>query len=70
MSSEAGSRRHGAPSRPRDELAIKLALALTTPGVDVRQVVQAQRTATLRTLQELTRLKVQTDEPPIRPGCS
>lgn len=48
-------------SRPRDELAIKLALALTTPGVDVRQVVQAQRTATLRTLQELTRLKVQTD---------
>ena len=44
-------------SRPRDELAIKLALALTTPGVDVRAVVQAQRTATLRSLQELTRLK-------------
>jgi DNA-binding PadR family transcriptional regulator len=48
-------------SRPRDELAIKLALALTTPGVDVEKVVQAQRAATLRTLQELTRLKVQTD---------
>src|SRR5215468_4726924 len=29
--------------RPRDELAIKLALAITTPGVDVRQVVQSQR---------------------------
>lgn len=43
--------------RPRDELAIKLALALTTPGVDVRAVVQAQRTATMRTLQEYTRLK-------------
>jgi DNA-binding PadR family transcriptional regulator len=43
--------------RPRDELAIKLALALTTPGVDVRAVVQTQRTATMRTLQELTRLK-------------
>jgi DNA-binding PadR family transcriptional regulator len=43
--------------RPRDELAIKLALALTTPGVDVHAVVQAQRTATVRTLQELTRLK-------------
>ncbi|MFV2100334.1 PadR family transcriptional regulator [Micromonospora sp. LOL_024] len=43
--------------RPRDELAIKLALALTTPGVDVRSVVQTQRTATIRTLQELTRLK-------------
>ena len=43
--------------RPRDELAIKLALALTTPGVDVRAVVQTQRTATIRQLQELTRLK-------------
>ncbi|MBD2898370.1 hypothetical protein amrb99_73400 [Actinomadura sp. RB99] len=43
--------------RPRDELAIKLAMAVTAPGVDVRQVVQAQRTATLRTLQDLTRVK-------------
>jgi DNA-binding PadR family transcriptional regulator len=43
--------------RPRDELAIKLALALTTPGVDVQAVMQAQRTATIRTLQEYTRLK-------------
>jgi DNA-binding PadR family transcriptional regulator len=43
--------------RPRDELAIKLALALTTPGVDVRSVVQTQRTATMRMLQEYTRLK-------------
>jgi DNA-binding PadR family transcriptional regulator len=43
--------------RPRDELAIKLALALTTPGVDVRAVVQTQRSATMLTLQELTRLK-------------
>jgi DNA-binding PadR family transcriptional regulator len=43
--------------RPRDELAIKVALAVTTPGVDARGVVQAQRTATVRHLQELTRLK-------------
>lgn len=43
--------------RPRDELSIKLALAITTPGVDVRSVVQAQRVATLRTLQQYTRLK-------------
>ncbi|MFC0529646.1 PadR family transcriptional regulator [Phytohabitans kaempferiae] len=43
--------------RPRDELAIKLALALTTPGVDIRAVVQTQRTASMRTLQEYTRLK-------------
>jgi DNA-binding PadR family transcriptional regulator len=48
--------------RPRDELAIKLALALTTPGVDAREVMQTQRRATMRTLQEYTRLK-KSDEP-------
>ena len=42
---------------PRDELAIKLALAVTTPGVDVLSVVQTQRTATMTSLQEFTRLK-------------
>ncbi|WP_270886996.1 PadR family transcriptional regulator [Pedococcus sp. 5OH_020] len=42
---------------PRDELVIKLALAVTVEGVDVHRVVQAQRTATLRHLQDLTRLK-------------
>jgi len=47
----------GRTDRPRDELAIKLALALTTPGVDVQAVVQTQRGATMRTLQEYTRLK-------------
>jgi DNA-binding PadR family transcriptional regulator len=47
--------------RPRDELTIKLALALTTPGVDVRTVVQTQRSATMRTLQEYTRLKARSD---------
>ena len=41
----------------RDELAIKLALAVTVPGVDVRALIQTQRAATLRTLQEYTRLK-------------
>jgi DNA-binding PadR family transcriptional regulator len=49
--------------RPRDELAIKLALALTTPGVDVRDVLQSQRTATMRTLQEYTRLKSRGGDP-------
>ena len=42
---------------PRDELTIKLALAVTAPGVDVPAVVQSQRTATLRHLSDLTRLK-------------
>lgn len=44
-------------SRPRDELTIKLALAVTVPDVDVPAVLQAQRTQTLRSLQDLTRLK-------------
>src|SRR5256714_10654925 len=42
----------GRGDRPRDELAIKLALAITTPGVDVASVVQTQRSATMRALQE------------------
>ncbi|MFB4310810.1 PadR family transcriptional regulator [Actinomadura sp. GTD37] len=54
--------------RPRDELAIKLAMAVTTPGVDVAAVVQSQRTATLRTLQDLTRLKAGAPAVPAEPG--
>jgi DNA-binding PadR family transcriptional regulator len=53
----------GRNDRPRDELAVKLSLALTTPGIDVRSVVQTQRTATMRTLQEFTRLKARGGEP-------
>jgi DNA-binding PadR family transcriptional regulator len=49
--------------RPRDELAIKLAIALATPGVDVSAVVLRQRTATMRALQEYTRLKASADGP-------
>jgi DNA-binding PadR family transcriptional regulator len=52
--------------RPRDELAIKLALALTTPGIDVQAVVQTQRSATMRTLQQYTRLKANDAELPWR----
>lgn len=44
-------------STPRDELTIKLALAVTIPGVDVLQVTQTQRRATLQHLHDLTRLK-------------
>src|SRR3954447_6514157 len=43
--------------RPRDELAIKLAVAFSVSDVDVREVLQTQRAATLRDLQELTRQK-------------
>lgn len=48
---------------PRDELVIKLALAVTLHGVDVADVVQAQRTATLKQLRDLTRLKAHAEEP-------
>jgi DNA-binding PadR family transcriptional regulator len=53
--------------RPRDELAIKLALAVTVPDVDVRQVVQAQRTESMALLRDYTRLKSQRDR---QPGAS
>ena len=42
---------------PRDELAIKLALAVTVPGVDVGTVIQQQRSATMGALQDYTRIK-------------
>ncbi|MEQ7127446.1 PadR family transcriptional regulator [Actinopolymorpha sp. B11F2] len=42
---------------PRDELAIKLALAVTMPDIDVAAVIQGQRRATMTALQDYTRLK-------------
>ncbi|MCL6668665.1 PadR family transcriptional regulator [Streptomyces panaciradicis] len=42
-------------SPPRDELAIKLAMAVGTPGVDVRQVVEAQRRHVTDALHEYVR---------------
>lgn len=41
----------------RDELAIKLALAVSAPGVDVRTVVQGQRKESLRVLRDYTRMQ-------------
>ncbi|WP_275003158.1 PadR family transcriptional regulator [Promicromonospora iranensis] len=41
----------------RDELAIKLALAVTVPGVDATAVVRRQRDETLRALRALTKQK-------------
>ncbi|SDL76051.1 PadR family transcriptional regulator [Nonomuraea jiangxiensis] len=43
--------------RPRDELVIKLAMAVAAGKVDVAEVIHRQRTATMRTLQQLTRAK-------------
>lgn len=49
-------------ARPtRDELAIKLTLAVTVRGVDVAAVVRAQRVESMRTLHEYTLLKSRSD---------
>lgn len=45
----------GRTSPPRNELAIKLALALTLPAVDVGGLIQAQRAVSIRALQEYTK---------------
>jgi DNA-binding PadR family transcriptional regulator len=47
----------------RDEVAIKLAMAVTGPGVDVAAVIQRQRLETLRALQSYTRQKRAVPEP-------
>ena len=44
-------------SPPRDELAIKLAMAVSVHGLDVREVVQARRSTTMKAVQEYTLLK-------------
>ncbi|MBN9105586.1 MAG: PadR family transcriptional regulator [Propionibacteriaceae bacterium] len=46
---------------PREELVIKLALAVDSPGIDSSAVAQAQRSATMHRLQQLTRLKTSID---------
>jgi DNA-binding PadR family transcriptional regulator len=43
--------------RPRDELAVKLALAVTVEGVDVAAIVHTQRKHALGALQDYTRVK-------------
>ncbi|RNL50035.1 PadR family transcriptional regulator [Arthrobacter oryzae] len=43
------------PNPPRNELAIKLALALTIPGPDAGAIIQAQRAVSLRALQEYSK---------------
>jgi DNA-binding PadR family transcriptional regulator len=44
-------------STARNELATKLALAMTLPSIDVGQIIQNQRRATIEQLQSLNRVK-------------
>lgn len=46
-------------SPARDELAIKLALAVGASTVDIREVIQSQRRHTVKAMQDYTRLKAQ-----------
>lgn len=54
----------GREAPTRDELAIKLAFAVTVPGLDVARVVLGQRAATVGALQDYTRLKDQLMDDP------
>jgi DNA-binding PadR family transcriptional regulator len=47
---------------PRDELVIKVLVALTVPGVDVHDVVQTHRRHLVETMQRYTHLKGETPE--------
>ena len=47
--------------RPRSELAIKLAMAAVTPGVDVSAVIQVQRNQSMRQMRDYTALRRRAD---------
>ncbi len=47
----------------RDELAMKLAIAATLPGVAIADIIQIQRSSTLAHLQSLTRTKADSATP-------
>jgi DNA-binding PadR family transcriptional regulator len=42
---------------PRDELVMKVLVAVTVPGTDVHEIIQAHRTYLVQLMQEWTRLK-------------
>ncbi|MBV8692594.1 MAG: helix-turn-helix transcriptional regulator [Actinobacteria bacterium] len=50
----------GAP--PRDELVIKVLIALTLPELDVQDVIQVHRRHLIEAMQQYTRLKADADE--------
>ena len=48
-------------SPPRDELVMKVLVAITVPGTDVHEVIQAHRTYIVQLMQQWTRLKEDED---------
>jgi DNA-binding PadR family transcriptional regulator len=55
----------GSPPAPpsRDELVLKLVMAIDHPGLDAARVIQSERKRGLHLLQEYTRLKAAQEEP-------
>jgi len=49
----------GTEPPPRDELVIKVSVALRVPGIDVHEVIQAHRRHSVETMQRYTRFKAQ-----------
>jgi DNA-binding PadR family transcriptional regulator len=49
-------------SPPRDELVIKVLIALRVPGIDVRNLVQTHRRHLVELMQQYTRLKADTTD--------
>lgn len=49
-------------SSPRDELVIKVLVAIHVPGIDIHEVIQAHRRRVVELMQEWTRVKRDGDE--------
>jgi DNA-binding PadR family transcriptional regulator len=47
---------------PRDELVIKVLVAIRVPGIDIHQIIQSHRRHLVETMQQYTHLKANTDE--------
>src|SRR5262252_3481733 len=55
-------------SPPRDELVIKVLVAVRVPGVDVHDVVQAHRRRIVEMMQDWTRIKRDSDPDEVSPA--
>jgi DNA-binding PadR family transcriptional regulator len=47
---------------PRDELVIKILVALSVPNIDVRELLQVQRRYLIKVMQQYTHLKAETSD--------
>jgi DNA-binding PadR family transcriptional regulator len=47
---------------PRDELVIKVLVALEVPGIDIHEILQAHRRQAIEVMQRYTRVKADADE--------